>query len=59
METSKDFWQFTAYRKRELTRVYEAIKAALEESEFDKLHSEGKSLTLEQGTAYALEMIDQ
>ncbi len=56
VETSKDFWQFTVYRKAEFDRTYEEVKTALGASVFDKIHAEGKAMTLDQGVAYALEI---
>lgn len=59
VETSKDFWQFTVYRKKDYTRTYEAIKTALGESTFAKVYAEGKTMNLDQGVAYALEKVDK
>ena len=56
MEASKDIWQFSAHRKAEYDRTYEAIRTALGASVFDKIHTEGKAMTLDQGVAYALEI---
>ncbi|HMZ07487.1 MAG TPA: helix-turn-helix domain-containing protein [Anaerolineales bacterium] len=56
LETKKDFWQFTLYRKRELDQTVEAVKAILGESEFAQAYTQGKAMTLDQGVAYALEM---
>jgi len=54
VETCKDYWQFTAYRKADYNRTYEAIKTALGEAAFANSYVEGKAMTLDQGVAYAL-----
>ncbi len=59
VETCKDYWQFTTYRKADLNRTYEAIKTALGEAAFVNSYDEGKTMTLDQGTAYALEKVDE
>ena len=59
VETSKDYWKFTAYRKKEYTRTYEAVKTALGESSFAKVYAEGRTMTLDQGVAYALEQVEK
>ncbi len=59
VETSKDYWQFTVYRKKDYTRTYEAIKTALGEPTFAKAYAEGKTMNLDQGVAYALEKVDK
>lgn len=56
LETKKDFWQFTKYRKRELDETYEMIRAALGEFEFAHVHAEGKTMTLSQANSYVLEL---
>ncbi len=56
VETRKDFWQFTVFRKAEYDRTYEAVKSALGESAFASAYAAGKAMTLDQGAAYALEM---
>ena len=45
LETKKDFWQFTQYRKMDFTRTYDAVKTAMVESEFASAYAEGKTLT--------------
>lgn len=59
VETSKDYWQFTVYRKAEYNRTYEAVKTALGKSIFTKVYAEGKTMPLDQGIAYALEKVDK
>lgn len=58
MEAHTDIWQFSAHRKADYNQTYESIKTALGESAFSKIHAEGKAMTLDQGVAFALEIIE-